>query len=356
VLVLIVAVAIGLYAWSKPSAQVASSSRRTKNITWNHPKPEVLIMPKEMESVHGVEDITKLNVDYVSYLNPNGNPNKHERPMGATFVNFYKFDITMWWNDGTEEGQYSGVIKKDSYSATNTYTSHVFHFRKRSDGTDLESLTMRDDRHFMILGPSHGDTSTLNSQKYKDAKNREVFMKSYHEEHGVPWLSHYPREKPVWPFWPADFIGQTHKVKSFVPYFTSESEQGVDPVDLNLVVLSVRPLVIAVENVLNQVEIDHITELGEKVVHRSSVGDAENGFESATRTSENGWIPRKKTSLLDTVYHRLADVLGVSDDFMEEGRDGNIESLQFVRYKLHQKYEPVSVTRTMMKYLTKSNI
>lgn len=79
--------------------------------------------------------------------------------------------------------------------------------------------------------------------------------------------------------------------------------------------------------------------MGVRVVRRSSVGSAESGFESDTRTSENGWLVRKLSPVLDTLYYRFADVLRMTDEQMVDAPEGSIENLQFVRYLPTQKYE-----------------
>ena len=40
----------------------------------------------------------------------------------------------MRYHDGSKDGVYSGILKKLGYTATNTYTRHVFSFHELVDG------------------------------------------------------------------------------------------------------------------------------------------------------------------------------------------------------------------------------
>jgi len=265
---------------------------------------------------------------------------RRERPMGARFYNFYRFHLDKYWDDGSEKGVFSGKLRAFGQTATNTYTGHRFKFYR--EGTDelIETLTMKEDEHFMLLGPPDYDAKTRKTEMYRNALKEQEFIKDYFARTGRPWLSHYPPHKPVLPFWPTDFVGQLHKVYSPVGYFTSETEQSADPVELKLRVVSTKPRVLLIEDLLSDFEIEHIVSLGLSVVRRSSVGTAGDGFESDTRTSDNGWISRHRTPIMDTIYKRFGDALNMTEDQMREGHGGNLEQLQFVRYKEGQKYEP----------------
>ena len=301
-----------------------------------HP-PEVTLMPGSARGTHGV---SAEQLPFVELLGGPPERTKRERSMGARFRNFFPYDLTMWWDDGSEQGSYSGSVRSGYMSSTNTYTTHRFHFRNKRTGEHVVTLTMRDDEHLMLIGPDPDDAETLGSVKYRKALEEREFLRKFHAKTGKPWLSHYPPHLPALPFWPADFVGQKHKVRSFVGYHVSATEQSPEPVDLELTVVSTEPRVLLIPNLLSPFEIDHIIEAGLKVVKRSSVGSSDDAHESNTRTSDNGWLSRHGSPLMDRVYTRFADALGVSDDYMEEGSKGNLENLQFVRYKTGQKYEP----------------
>lgn len=54
---------------------------------------------------------------------------------------------------------------------------------------------------------------------------------------------------------------------------------------------------------------------GAQVVRPSIVGQ-DGGFKSRTRTSENGWLRRSRTEVLETVHRRFADALGLPESMV----------------------------------------
>lgn len=67
-----------------------------------------------------------------------------------------------------------------------------------------------------------------------------------------------PREKPVLYLYPADFVGQTHRVTSHIGYFENATSQRQEPIDLEIKVVSTRPRVFLIENLLSEFEAEHI--------------------------------------------------------------------------------------------------
>ena len=130
---------------------------------------------------------------YVRFLEGPPMHDRAERAMGARFRNFYRFPLTMWWDNGSERGVYSGVIQGFGFSSTNTYTTHKFIFRNKETDEVVAVLTMNDNEHLMILGPDPSDTETLNSKMYRETLKEQQFMRQYYEKNGIPWLSFYPR-------------------------------------------------------------------------------------------------------------------------------------------------------------------
>lgn len=109
---------------------------------------------------------------------------------------------------------------------------------------------------------------------------------------------------------------------------------------LNLTVVSKAPegpRVFLIEDLMSDFECDHVIAEGAKVVSPSQVG-SDKGFKSGSRTSENGWLSRTKTEILDTIHSRFADALGLDDDMLRPAM--NSEHLQVVRYEKGQQYQP----------------
>ena len=264
-----------------------------------------------------------------------------DSPMGAKFRNFRKEDLTMYWDNGTPEGVYSGVIGGNGFSSTNTYVGHTFIFRL--DGEELARHTMRDDARLYIIEPREDDVATRQSHEYKFAKKELDFMASYRDKNGFPWLAHWPREKPKLPIWPAESVGLTHTVATSRKYITCsdssnpECESSAGP-NLDLLVLSTAPKVFLIENMLSEFECDHIVQLGKSRVKRSSVGSGKSAYVSNTRTSKTGWLTRHTDRIVDRVFQRMAEVIGVPDEVLNH--DQNAENLQIVHYTKGQEYTP----------------
>ena len=289
----------------------------------------------------------ELGLPYVSYLldAPFAGAN---RPMGAKFRSFWRRDLEMRWDDGTAEGVYSGVMNAMGFTATNTYTQHAFIFLDRTlpaGEQEVVRYTMRDDCHLYIIDPEASDSRALASEDYAVAVREQTFMRNYYSEHGKPWLAHYPRNKPVLNMWPAEHLGQTHRVVSRRSFFTCDPEapgnsvtkcRGGEPVNINLQVVATAPRVFVVEDLLSEFECEYIKAMGTKIIKRSTVGNGANGFTSNTRTSQTAWVKRSSSTIMEQIFGRAADALGVEDSTMQH--DTNAEHLQVVRYLQNQEY------------------
>eukprot|EP00927_Polykrikos_kofoidii_P051325 TRINITY_DN45115_c0_g1_i1.p1 TRINITY_DN45115_c0_g1~~TRINITY_DN45115_c0_g1_i1.p1 ORF type:complete len:506 (-),score=74.69 TRINITY_DN45115_c0_g1_i1:27-1370(-) len=278
--------------------------------------------------------------------------------LGAKFLNFQRRDFDMMWDDGSSKGVYSGNINAMTRSTVNTYVGHAFKFVDMDTGRLYKRVEMLGGRHIYILEPDEDDTETRNSARYLQAKEEETFMQEYYERHGMPFLSTYGRSAPVVNMWPAEQLGQKHRVVSHETFWkcprdstpshdnfayardTTKCHQGPadKPVELDLLVISKNPegpRILVIEGLLSEAECDHIASLGQAEVIRSSVG-TDGGFTSSTRTSSTGWLDRTTTPILHSVHQRFADVLGLSLDSMEK----QAEKLQIVRYEEGQEYMP----------------
>jgi prolyl 4-hydroxylase len=116
-----------------------------------------------------------------------------------------------------------------------------------------------------------------------------------------------------------------------------------------------------IENFLSQFEASEIVRMASPRLHHSSVGDAEVGaFESDTRTSDNSWISRGSSPVINSLFLRAADLLQVDEKLLH--RSQNAEEMQVVHYVHGQKYEahhdwgvsgyPESRYITLLLYLT----
>merc|ERR1719491_2306323 len=105
------------------------------------------------------------------------------------------------------------------------------------------------------------------------------------------------------------------------------------PLSLALEVVSQSPRVFVIQDLLSEAECDHVVEQGKKSISRSVVAG---GHESHTRTSSTGWLQRRSTPVMERLFERFADILGVSSEELDTSK--RAESLQVVRYEQGQEY------------------
>lgn len=124
---------------------------------------------------------------------------------------------------------------------------------------------------------------------------------------------------------------------------------------LRRTVLSVAPRVFEIKNFLSVEEATHILELARGIkLSRSTTRAGSSAADSAddsTRTSQNSWISRQRSVILDSIYRRAADLLqideacfrrrGPYETCLTSNSTGPItESLQLVHYRVGQQYTP----------------
>lgn len=281
-----------------------------------------------------------LGVPYVSYM-LSGIPPPAGRPMGAKFRNFRSSDVEMRWDDGSRDGAYSGLILSMRGSSTNTYEGHRFRIVDPKTKKHITTLTMQTGKSIYIIEPDN--PATLKTDAYQKTMREAEYLEQYYAKKGFPWLAHYPRAKPVLPFWPASRIGQEHHVSSEVGHLRCDLASGgsscqAPRAELTLKALSLRPRVFLIENLLSPFEVEAMMTMGKTTVKRSTVGQGATSYTSKTRTSSTGWLSRTQSPILDTLFRRFADALNISEAKLHHNK--NAENLQVVHYKVGAEYSP----------------
>lgn len=347
ILVFLSVAAVLLGYFFNPASKAPSSSRpvpRTFNKSLEglslRERHEVLqsapySLDKEKQVIGKLEDC---GLGYASYIKDV--PARESRPMGVKFRNFYPKNLDIFWDDGSEKGVYTGSVRSGGFTATNSYEDHVFFFKTQgSSGQEVARFQMRNSQHLYIIPPLKAGDSPPG---YKDAVEESNFMQEYFNRTGSPYLGFYPRSKPLLHMWSAEKPGIIHKVKSKHGFYNcnpnvTECVPG-QPLDLTIKVVSTKPRVMVIENLMSEFECKHVVSLGKSVISRSTVGDQDNAFQSNTRTSLNGWLKRTSSKVLDNMFSRFADVLGVPDEWLQH--DKCAEELQVVKYATGQEYTP----------------
>mmetsp|Transcript_11827 Transcript_11827/g.35233 ORF Transcript_11827/g.35233 Transcript_11827/m.35233 type:complete len:427 (+) Transcript_11827:167-1447(+) len=288
-----------------------------------------------------LESLANTGLKELRYMKRHTSPRKAPgASMGAKFRNFRRKVLEMRWDDGSREGVYSGTIDAMGRTSTLSYSGHAFLFLDPDTREVIIKFTMEAGNNLYLVPPHPDDQAALDSADWQEAQEEVAFMRKYEEENGVPWLAYYGREKPHLNMWPADFVGQTHVVSSDAGYHDGPGSLQPGPLALSLQVISHNPQgprVFLVRELLSDYECDHIVELGAKVIRKSMVGQG-GGFTSKTRTSQNGWLRRSASPVLEQVYKRFGDVLGIDHNLLTHGV--NAEELQVVRYERSQEYAP----------------
>lgn len=167
---------------------------------------------------------------------------------------------------------------------------------------------------------------------------------------GSEWLAQYPNREagPLHPIWRADSYGQEHVVQSYETQFTAippvanslngaayaiKRNSSADiafpeyraPGLMNIAIraVSAAPRAFQIDNFLSEVEVDHLLDViqGHYSLKRSTTGN-EAGKDEAdlrdTRTSQNTWVPRTASPVLDAVYRRVADALRLDEALLRK--------------------------------------
>jgi prolyl 4-hydroxylase len=117
-----------------------------------------------------------------------------------------------------------------------------------------------------------------------------------------------------------------------------EKCHSLEPVHLELEVLSQKPRAFLIKDFFSDFEAEHIKSFGKPRLSKSIVGDVDSGaYESDTRTSRNTWLPRKTTAITETLFRRVADLLQIDERKLH--RHEAAEDMQIVHYTNGQKYD-----------------
>mmetsp|Transcript_18595 Transcript_18595/g.25684 ORF Transcript_18595/g.25684 Transcript_18595/m.25684 type:complete len:532 (+) Transcript_18595:25-1620(+) len=286
--------------------------------------------------------------------------------MSAKFRCFVPSKVHIWYDNG-QDGSFQGFLTLGKEYTINTYEGHVFYFTEGDDKTkEYARFVMNKDQvTYLVMDPERPPPNSYLVQQAKE----DAFMAEYLNRTGIRWRHYFgpdgPRPPPSLHMWPANNIGEVHKVVShegkWICNGTSEECQSKDPVPINLEVVSLQPRVFIIPNFLSDFEVEEIKRLAEPGMVLSQVGDVAAGaFESGTRTSRNAWLQRETNQVTDTLFRRAADLLQVDEALLHRNR--NAEDMQVVHYTHGQKYDshhdwgvsgyPESRFITLLFYLT----
>lgn len=192
---------------------------------------------------------------------------------------------------------------------------------------------------------------------------------------GSDWLGNFPTEKPKHFMWRADYFGQQHQIESKETHFLElppddllhelsvmemkgsnvsslplSDYREAGPMNITLTVVSVAPRIIAIENFLSPLEVEHLMDLAiKKNLQRSTTGmGGKDSHVSDVRTSRTTWLARHSSPIMNAIIRRGSDVLKIDEAMMRRRLPDEIpdvpfsssisEDLQIVHYGPGQQY------------------
>ena len=272
--------------------------------------------------------------------------------VGAKFKSLSSRPLDIHWDDGKGGSVPQGVLRPGAETTTNTYHGHQFFFTEAgvSNPNDKKNevfrahITMEQSSYLIKDKPEF----TIKSDVINLALREAAFQAEYLNRTGIQWRHYFgpngPRDPPKLFMWPADKVGQVHKVVARHGYWEchgpADDCQSQAPLDLELEVLSTHPKVFIIDNFFSEYEADAVIEWAKPRVAESTVGQNDSGGvrKSDTRTSKNTWMNRRANDIASTLYLRAAELLRIDERLLEATE--NAEDIQVVHYNVGDKYSP----------------
>jgi len=253
--------------------------------------------------------------------------------------------IDMWYDGGEGSVTFQGSLSLGQESTINTYEGHVFFFTvKGNKDKELARHTMAADKVFILIEDKDHPPS---AEMLKHIEKESKYMAKYLEVNGIPWRHYFgpngPRSPPSLYMWPAEYVGDKHKIQSRQGYWSCTGSikncQSQEPITFELEVISTAPKAFIIPNFLSEFEADQIIKYADPKLGNSMVGNKDGGGARAsdTRTSKNAWVSRETSFVTESLFLRAADILQI--DEIQLRSTTNAEDMQVVHYLVGQRYD-----------------
>lgn len=302
--------------------------------------------------------------------------------MAAKFVNLSREHLCLYWNDG-RNGQMIGSIPPFEAIGTATHPSHEFFLAPKGNSDNkVITIHMKHGQNLYVynsfeLGRSRvEDLSSSEKALYDLQMTNLAFAQEYKKFTGRDWLSLYgSTKKPIHKMWPADYLGQINWVLTRETHFIAEppedalqhltSEEmdrnrmkyrdfrGLEQyrskdkwLNMTMKVLSCEPRVFEIDGFLSQAEVDHFVHMATGIkLSLSTVSGSDGGdrnVDTKSRTSQNTWVSRSRSPIIDAIYHRAADLMQIDEEMLRSSKSkhSSSEDLQLVHYGKGEQYTP----------------
>jgi len=293
--------------------------------------------------------------------------NEGDDAMLVRFRNIANYDIVLWWltPHQDEEIRFFGHLSKNGgMTSFTSYSGHRFFWAKPGKEQDASQrrgfFNIRKDTTLYLYSD---DDSPGDSELIQNSWDEVEFLYEYYKTYHRHWLSTYQRPPPVIPFVEMDASNpRTKWVESSAFFWKCDGNHGTETkakggantpsrilskssLDRECMDIQPEPLRFMLENLypqdpriyripnfINQIEAEHIIKEAMPFMHRSTVGNGRDKRQDPTRTCSNTWVSMNQTKVIENVYRRIGDVLGIPSYKMDVGytmpnKQGEVEGV-----------------------------
>jgi hypothetical protein len=355
------------FVWSK-NVEVAddssSSSRSEKTCAWEdreaceggvYRDPNLKPMVIQLDGLEETFDAYVMP-DVATFYNATPGSIKKQntsfKGMFGKFINLSNKPVRVYWKPANKKQQPSYIADLAPFggAGTATYPGHMFILTEPNDVSkvlaDWTMTRVNSNYKYDPYGSVAEAEKVLSADElelYKLQHRNLAFDRIYHRFTGRQWVALYGRKyAPRYPMWPADSFGQTHVITTKETHIISQppedfaqkkvSTYGATPeqleqlkayrspeetLTLNMTVISVAPRAFEIRNFLSSEEVTHILELStgmqlsRSTTRAGSIGEMRT--DDATRTSQNSWVGRERSPIVDAIFRRAADLLQIDE-------------------------------------------
>ena len=204
--------------------------------------------------------------------------------------------------------------------------------------------------NIQILYVYTDDNNPGDPELVRIANNELNFLHEYYMTYNRHWLSTYQRPSPTLPFIIMDYHNTKTKWTTSTAYhwvcdpkkksddsqrqnnrgsrlarimnrgksntntINSQCQDKNGGIPLRFMIEQLYPAdprIYKVSNFINEFEAKHIIQISKNKMQRSTVGDGKNRRQDPTRTCTNTWLSMNHTKVVETIYYRIGDVLGI---------------------------------------------
>lgn len=313
------------------------------------------------------------------------------------FVNLSTKPMNLYW-DGKNRPRLRSRIEPFETFTTVTHPGTSFFLAPLFD---IEYAVQRwvatEDDALLVYDVITGDDEFLETltneerKMYMMQKLNIDYAREYLVKTKRTWLAMFPRSSIFHHMYSADFFGQEHVILSKQTHITSlpRGKSGLKSVwqrldysdyesmvektkvggpdaalnlrshrkegnlELTLKVASVTPRVFEIDNFLSDIEVDHLIQMAYMYnATEDTTQQTESKPVNPRKTKTNAWIYREYSPIVDTIYHRVADLLQIDESLLRQRNEHEesglathhsiAEALHLSHYTKGQGYPPRS--------------